>query len=93
MATLPDDRVVAAVSPDPEGWQHPEKPLMDKEHDMIRIEGIPVVTARLAAARKSTIVTQTARPVRQPRMRQHLFPTPSKTVRGRRPPATAQVCA
>ena len=35
---------------------------------MIRIEGIPIVAARLEAASKSAGVAETARPVRQPRM-------------------------
>jgi hypothetical protein len=35
---------------------------------MIRIEGIPIVAARLEAASKSAEVSETARPVRQPRM-------------------------
>jgi hypothetical protein len=46
---------------------------------MIRIEGIPIVAARLEAASKSAGVSETARPVRQPRM--HLLSTPSKTAR------------
>jgi hypothetical protein len=51
---------------------------------MIRIEGIPIVAARLEAASKSAGVAETARPVRQPRM--HLLSTLSKTARlaGRR---------
>jgi len=60
---------------------------------MIRIKGIPIVAARLAAALNSAKFTDPARPVRQPRTRQGLFPTPSTTIRGRRPRANAPVCA
>ena len=61
---------------------------------MIRIEGVPTVAARLAAAAaKAAKVTETARPVRQLRMQQRLFPTPSTTLRGRTPRMNAQVCA
>ena len=46
---------------------------------MIRIEGIPIVAARLEASSKSAGVAETARPVRQPRL--HLLSTLSKTAR------------
>jgi hypothetical protein len=59
---------------------------------MIRIEGISIVAARLAAARRSAKLTETARSIRPPRMRQRLFLTPATTDR-RRPKANAQVCA
>ena len=59
---------------------------------MIRIEGIPIVAARLVAARRSAKLTETAGSVRPPRMGRRLFPTPAATVRGRRPKANAQVC-
>ena len=48
---------------------------------MIRIEGIPIVAARLEAASKSAGVSETARPVRQPRV--HLLSTLS-SLAGRR---------
>jgi hypothetical protein len=59
---------------------------------MIRIEGIPMVAARLAAMRRSAKLTETARSLRPPQVRERLFPTPAATVRGRRPKANAQVC-
>ncbi len=52
---------------------------------MIRIEGIPIVAARLAAALKSTKAIETLQRVRQRR-------TQPKS-RDRRPRAKAQVCA
>ena len=60
---------------------------------MIRMEGIPNVAARLAAARKSAKVTESGRPVQPPRQRQRLVPRPTTTVRGPRPRTNAQVYA
>jgi hypothetical protein len=50
---------------------------------MIRIEGIPIVAARLEAALKSARVTPNVRPARPTWMR--LLPTFSRTVRRRQP--------
>ena len=60
---------------------------------MIRIEGIPIVAARLAAAPNCAKATETARPARQPRQQQRLVPTPTTTVQGPWPRTNAQVCA
>jgi len=60
---------------------------------MIRIEAIPIVAARLAAARRSAKLTETARSVRQPLMRQRMFSTAATTVQGRRSRANAQARA
>jgi hypothetical protein len=51
---------------------------------MIRIEGIPIVAARLAAAIKSAKSIQASRPVRQHRIRSSQGPKASTTVRVRR---------
>lgn len=59
---------------------------------MIRIEGIPILAARLAAL-KTAKVTETARVVRQPQTRQRPFPTPSTTVRRRKLQPSARVSA
>jgi hypothetical protein len=59
---------------------------------MIRIEGIPVVAARLAAALKSPKTVENSARFRQQRMRPSLSPSPS-TVPARRPRANAQECA
>ena len=56
---------------------------------MIRIEGIPIVAARLAVMLKSTKAIEPSRPIRPHRQR----PRASTTVRARRPRAIAQVCA
>ena len=55
---------------------------------MIRIEGIPVVAARLAAAEFAR-VRETA-PVRSVRIRQRLAAAPSASYRGRRRQAHEQ---
>jgi hypothetical protein len=57
---------------------------------VIRIEGIPIVAARLAAALKSETVRETA-PVRRP-LRRLVHATPA-TVPSRRSKTNAQVCA
>jgi hypothetical protein len=59
---------------------------------MIRIEGIPVVAARLAAAAEFTKVRETA-PVRSARMRQRLAAKPFTTALSRRLQAHEQACA
>ena len=60
---------------------------------MIRIEGIPVVAARLAAELKSTKTVENSTRFRQQRMRPSLSPSPATTVPARRPRANAQKCA
>ncbi len=63
---------------------------------MIRIEGIPVVAARLAAALKSPKTVENSARFRQQRMRPSLSPGPSTTVPAapaRLPRANAQECA
>jgi hypothetical protein len=60
---------------------------------MIRIEGIPIVAARLAVMLKFTKAIEPSRPVRPHRTRDSQFPIASTTVRTRRPRANAQVCA
>ena len=60
---------------------------------MIRIEGIPVVAARLVAELKSTKTVENSTRFRQHRMRPSLSPSPSTTVPARRPRANAQECA
>ena len=60
---------------------------------MIRIEGIPVVAARLAAELKSTKTVENSTRFRKQRIRPSLSPSPSTSVPARRPPADAQECA
>jgi len=60
---------------------------------MIRIEGIPIVAARLAATLKPTTATEPSRPVSRHRMQEKQSPTASKTIRARRQRTIAQVCA
>jgi hypothetical protein len=60
---------------------------------MIRIEGIPIVAARLAATLKSTKAIEPSRPVSRHRTQEKQSPIASKTVRARRQPTIAQVCA
>jgi len=60
---------------------------------MIRIEGIPVVAARLAAELKSTKTVENSSRFRQQRMRPRLSPGPSTSVPARRPRTNAQECA
>ena len=60
---------------------------------MIRIEGIPIVAARLAVMLKSTKAIESSRPVRPHRTQERQFPTASTTLRARRPRAIGQVCA
>jgi hypothetical protein len=60
---------------------------------MIRIEGIPIVAARLAVMLKSKEGTEPSRPVRPHRTQEKQLPRASTTVRARRPRAIAQVCA
>ena len=60
---------------------------------MIRIEGIPVVAARLAAELKSTKTVENSTRFRQPRMRPSLSLSPPTSVPARRPRANAQECA
>jgi len=51
---------------------------------MIRIEGIPIVAARLAAMQKSTKAPQPTRPGRPYRTLKKQFPVASQTERARR---------
>jgi hypothetical protein len=60
---------------------------------MIRIEGIPVVAARLAAELKSTKTVENPTRFRRQRTRSSLSPSPATTVRACRPRANAQECA
>ena len=60
---------------------------------MIRIEGIPIVAARLAAMLKSTNAIEPSRPVRPHRAQERQFPKASAAARARRPRAIAQGCA
>jgi hypothetical protein len=60
---------------------------------MIRIEGIPVVAARLAAELKSTKTVGNPTRFRRQRMRPSLSLSPSTSVPARRPRANAQECA
>lgn len=60
---------------------------------MIRIEGIPIVAARLAATLKPTKATEPSRPVSRHRTQEKQSPIASKTVRARRQRSIAQVCA
>jgi hypothetical protein len=60
---------------------------------MIRIEGIPVVAARLAAELKSTKTVENSARFRQQRMRPNLSPSPTTTTPARRPRANVQECA
>jgi hypothetical protein len=59
---------------------------------MIRIEGIPLVAARLSAAAEVARVRETAL-VYLARMRQRPGAAPSTTYRGRRRQAHEQICA
>ena len=59
---------------------------------MIRLEGIPIVAARLAATIKSAKSIQASRPVRQHRMRPSQEPKSRTTVRVR-PLVSAPVAA
>ena len=59
---------------------------------MIRIEGIPIVAARLATL-KPTKATEPSRPVSRHRTQEKQSPIASKTVRARRQRTIAQVCA
>ncbi len=56
---------------------------------MIRIEGIPIVAARLAVMLKSTKAIEPLRPVRPHRTQERQVPMASTTVRPRRPRAIA----
>jgi len=60
---------------------------------MIRIEGIPIVAARLAATIESTKAKEPSRPVGRHRTQEKQSPIASKTVRARRQRTIAQVCA
>jgi hypothetical protein len=60
---------------------------------MIRIEGIPIVAARLAVIQKSRKVLKPSRPGRPHGTQEKQFPMASKTVRARRRRAIARVCA
>ena len=57
---------------------------------MIRIEGIPIVAARLAASLKTVGIPATAQVFHQ--TQRTLSTRPSATVRTRRPRANARVC-
>jgi hypothetical protein len=59
---------------------------------MIRIEGIPVVAARLAAELKSTKTVENPTRFRRQQIRPSQSPSPATTVRARRPRANAQKC-
>ena len=60
---------------------------------MIRIEGIPVVAARLAAALKSPMTIEPPVQTRQQGARRSLSPKRSTIVRIRRPRLNTPVCA
>jgi hypothetical protein len=60
---------------------------------MIRIEGIPIVAARIAAELKSTKTVENSTRFRQQRMRPSSSPGRSTTVQARRTKAHAQECA
>ena len=60
---------------------------------MIRIEGIPIVAARVAVMLKSTNAIEASRPDRSHRMQERQFPKASATARARRPRAITQGCA
>jgi hypothetical protein len=57
---------------------------------MIRIEGVPIVAARLAAMQKSTKALKPTRPASAHRTQERRFPVASKTVRPSQRRAIAQ---
>jgi len=57
---------------------------------MIRIEGVPIVAARLAAMQKSTKALKPTRPDSAHRTQERRFPVSSKTVRPSQRRAIAQ---
>ena len=60
---------------------------------MIRIEGIPLVAARLAATLKSPMTIETPAQIRQRRALKILSPKRPTIARVRRPRLNTQVCA
>jgi len=59
---------------------------------MIRIEGIPIVAARLAAMQKAATAIEPSRPVRAHRRQKPRAPMASTSARMRRSRANTQVC-